>query len=119
MNITSGIIHTMKEKNITEVVLGLHHKANTVDTFFGAKIESLLKSTNKMILISKCVNPINTVTRIVIAVPRKAEYETGFARWIDRVANMAKQIGCRAIFYAYAETIPYLKARLRAGRYNI
>lgn len=72
-----------------------------------------------MILISKCVNPINTVTRIVIAVPRKAEYETGFARWIDRVANMAKQIGCRAIFYAYAETIPYLKARLRAGRYNI
>ena len=119
MNITSGIIHTMKEKNITEVVLGLHHKANIVDTFFGAKIESLLKSMNKMILISKCVNPINTVTRIVIAVPRKAEYETGFARWIDRVANMAKQIGCRAIFYAYAETIPYLKARLRAGRYNI
>lgn len=119
MNITSGIIHTMKEKNITEVVLGLHHKANIVDTFFGAKIESLLKSTNKMILISKCVNPINTVTRIVIAVPRKAEYETGFARWIDRVANMAKQIGCRATFYAYAETIPYLKARLRAGRYNI
>ena len=119
MNITSGIIHTMKEKNITEVVLGLHHKANIVDTFFGAKIESLLKSTNKMILISKCVNPINTITRIVIAVPRKAEYETGFARWIDRVANMAKQIGCRAIFYAYAETIPYLKARLRAGRYNI
>ena len=37
MNITSGIIHTMKEKNITEVVLGLHHKANIVDTFFGAK----------------------------------------------------------------------------------
>ena len=119
MNITSGIIHTMKERNITEVVLGLHHKANIVDTFFGAKIESLLKNTNKMILISKCVNPINTVTRIVIAVPRKAEYETGFARWIDRVANMAKQIGCRAIFYAYPETIPYLKARLRAGRYNI
>ena len=80
MNITSGIIHTMKERNITEVVLGLHHKANIVDTFFGAKIESLLKNTNKMILISKCVNPINTVTRIVIAVPRKAEYETGFAR---------------------------------------
>lgn len=119
MNITSGIIHTMKERNITEVVLGLHHKANIVDTFFGSKIESLLKNTNKMILISKCVNPINTVTRIVIAVPRKAEYETGFARWIDRVANMAKQIGCRAIFYAYPETIPYLKARLRAGRYNI
>ncbi len=119
MNITSGIIHTMKEKKITEVVLGLHRKANIVDTFFGAKIESLLKNTNKMILISKCINPISTVTRIVIAVPRKAEYETGFARWIDRIANMTKQIGCRAIFYPYADTIPHLKARLKAGRYNI
>ncbi len=119
MNITSGIIHTMKEKNISEVVLGLHHKANIVDTFFGAKIESLLKNTNKMILISKCVNPINTIKRIVIAVPQKAEYETGFARWIDRIANMAKQVGCRAIFYAYADTIPHIKARLKAGRYNI
>ncbi len=119
MNITSGIIHTIKEKNITEVVLGLHHKANIVDTFFGAKIESLLKNTNKMILISKCINPINTVTRIVIAVPRKAEYETGFTRWIDRIANMTKQIGCRAIFYAYVETIPHIKARLKAGQYNI
>lgn len=74
MNIIQRVNPHQKEKNITEVVLGLHHKANIVDTFFGAKIESLLKSTNKMILISKCVNPINTVTRIVIAVPRKAEY---------------------------------------------
>ncbi len=119
MNITSGIIHTMKEKNITEVVLGLHHKANIVDTFFGAKIESLLQNTNKMVLISKFVHPVNTVTRIVIAVPRQAEYETGFALWIDRIANMTKQIGCRAIFYAHPETIPYLNARLQAGRYNI
>ncbi len=119
MNITSGIIHTIKEKNITEVVLGMHHKVNIVDTFFGAKIESLLKNTNKMILISKCANPINTISRIVIAVPRKAEYETGFPQWIDRVANMTKQVGCRAIFYAYAETIPHLKGRLKAGQYNI
>lgn len=119
MNITSGIIHTMKEKNITEVVLGLHHKANIVDTFFGAKIESLLKSTNKMILISKCVNPINTVTRIVIAVPRKAEYETGFARWIDRVANHGEtnRLPCHILCLCRNHSL--FESRLRAGRYNI
>ena len=80
MNIASGIIHTMKEKNISEIVIGLHHKANIVDSFFGTKTESLLKGTNKMVAITKCTIPVNTVTRIVIAVPEKAEFETGFVK---------------------------------------
>lgn len=119
MNIASGIIHTMKEKNISEIVIGLHHKANIVDSFFGTKTESLLKGTNKMVAITKCTIPVNTVTRIVIAVPEKAEFETGFVKWVDRVANMAKQVGCRAIFYAHPNTIIQLKAILRKGKYNI
>ena len=113
INIASGILHTMKEKNISELVIGLHHKANIVDSFFGTKTESLLKNTNKMIFIAKCTIPISTVTRIVVAVPEKAEYETGFAKWVDRIANMAKQIGCRAIFYAHPQTITQLKAILK------
>lgn len=119
MNITSGIIHTMKEHNISELVVGLHQKANIVDSFFGSKIESLLKSTRKMIIISKFIIPINTITRIIIAVPHKAEYETGFAKWVDRIANMTKQIGCRAIFYAHPDTIGPLKTVLKTGRYHI
>lgn len=50
-----------------------------------------------MVWITKCVNPPATATRIVVAVPPKAEYETGFSRWIDRLAHMALQIGCRII----------------------
>ena len=34
-NVASGIVHTMKEYDVGEVVLGLHHKANIVDSFFG------------------------------------------------------------------------------------
>ena len=93
LNIASGIIHTIKEKNISEVVIGLHRKANIVDTFFGSKIEAILKGTHKMVWITKCVNPPATATRIVVAVPPKAEYETGFSRWIDRLSHMAQQIG--------------------------
>ena len=119
INIASGILHSMKEKDISELVIGLHHKANIVDSFFGNKTESLLKGTNKMIFIAKCIIPINTITRIVIAVPEKAEFETGFVKWIDRIANMAKQIGCRAIFYAHPNTIVQLKAVLKQGGYRI
>ncbi len=118
MNITSGIIHTIKEHNISEVVLGLHHKSNIVDSFFGSKIESLLNSTNKMVSIAKCVTPINMTTRIVVAVPEKAEYESGFTKWIDRIANIGREIGCRVIFYAHHDTITQIKAIIHHNHYN-
>ena len=81
-NVTSGIIHTIKENSITEVVMGLHHKTHFADSFFGAKTENLLKATNQMILISKSVQPLSTIKRLVVAVPAKAEYENGFVKSI-------------------------------------
>lgn len=119
LNVASGILHTMKEKDISEVVIGLHWKANIVDTFFGNKTETLLKGTNKTIFITKCTTPINTTTRIVIAVPEKAEYETGFVHWVNRIANITYQIGCRAIFYAHHQTIPQIRAALTKASVRI
>jgi nucleotide-binding universal stress UspA family protein len=43
LNIASGIIHTIKEYDATDVVIGLHRKANIVDSFFGNLAESLPK----------------------------------------------------------------------------
>lgn len=112
LNIASGILNTVKEHNISEIVLGLHHKANIVDSFFGSKIENMLRGTHKMIWITKCTTPPDTTSRIIVSVPPMAEYETGFATWIDRLANISQQIGCRIIFYAYESTIPHIEGVL-------
>ena len=112
LNIASGILNTVKEHNISEIVLGLHHKANIVDSFFGSKIENMLRGTHKMIWITKCSTPLDTTSRIIVSVPPMAEYETGFATWIDRLANISQQIGCRIIFYAYEATIPHIEGVL-------
>ena len=112
LNIASGILNTVKEHNISEIVIGLHHKANIVDSFFGSKIENMLRGTHKMIWITKCSTPPDTTSRIIVSVPPMAEYETGFATWIDRLANISQQIGCRIIFYAYEATIPHIEGVL-------
>ena len=112
LNIASGILNTVKENNISEVVLGLHHKANIVDSFFGTKIENMLRGTHKMIWITKCSTPPDTTSRMIVSVPPMAEYETGFALWIDRLANISQQIGCRICFYAYQSTIPHIRGLL-------
>jgi len=119
VNVISGIIHTMKENYITEVVMGLHHKSGIVDSFFGAKAESLLKATNQMIIISKSIQPISTIKRVVVAVPAKAEFEVGFVKWYDRVNNLSKQIGATTTFFAHPDTLQQIQALTKKNKFEV
>ncbi|MBO7318384.1 MAG: cation:proton antiporter, partial [Bacteroidales bacterium] len=119
LNIASGILNTVKENAISEVVLGLHHKANIVDSFFGSKIENMLRGTHKMIWITKCSTPPDTTSRMIVSVPPMAEYETGFAIWINRLANISQQVGCRICFYAYESTVPHIRALLNSRQQKV
>ena len=118
VNIASGIIHTIKENQITDIVVGFHHKANIADTFFGPTTQNILRRTNKMLLIVKGLTPINTINKMVVAVPAKAEYETGFQRWVDRIANISSQMGCRTIFYCNGDTGKALKTLIKGKKYR-
>ena len=118
VNVASGILHTIKENNITEVVTGFHHKANIADTFFGPTIQHILKGCNCMLLICKALTPINTINKIIVAVPQKAEYESGFDRWLDRIANVSMQIGCKVIFYSSRKTEDAIRKMVKSKRYN-
>lgn len=119
MNVASGIVHTMKEKGISELLIGIHHKANIADSFFGATAEAILKGTNKTIFIAKSIIPTNTLTRIIVYIPEKAEYETGFVTWVRRIANMSAQLGCKTIFYGHRDTLGQVKGRLLKEKRNI
>ena len=109
LNIASGIIHTIKEYEATDVVIGLHRKANIVDSFFGHLAESLLKGTHREVMIAKFLMPVNTLRRINIAVPPKAEYETGFAKWVEHFCRMGSILGCRVHFFANERTLMRLQ----------
>lgn len=110
LNIAQGIIHTQKEYAVTDVVIGLHRKTNLMDSFFGTMTENLLKGTNRQIMIAKLLMPVNTLRRIVVAVPDKAEYEMGFLKWMTQLCRMGKQLGCRVHFFATEGTLKHLRA---------
>ena len=109
----------MKENYITEVVMGLHQKSHFSDSFFGDKADNLLKSTNQMILISRSVQPISTIKRLVITVPQKAEFEVGFVKWYDRIKNICKQIGAKAVFYSHKETLEQIKILAKRNKFGV
>ena len=113
LNIASGIIHTIKEFEATDVIIGLHRKANIVDSFYGNLAESLLKGTHREVMICKCLMPVNTLRRINIAVPPKAEFETGFAKWVEHFCRMGSMLGCRVHFFSNERTLARLEQLTR------
>ena len=113
LNIASGIIHTAKEYEATDVIIGLHRKVNIVDSFFGMLAENLLKGLHREVMIAKFLIPINTIRRIIIAVPPKAEYEAGFQKWVEHFCRMGGTLGCRVHFFANEETTVRLQVLVK------
>lgn len=112
INVASAMRNVAVEQDSTEIVIGLHRKANIVDSFFGSLIEQLVASTNRMIIMSRCFIPVDTVTRVVVCVPEKAEYETGFHLWVSRIAMLAFNIEARLTFISYRETQEFIRTAI-------
>lgn len=119
INVASALNNVGREENSTDIIIGMHRKGNIVDTFYGSMIEQLLRTSNKMIFMSRCFIPLNTVNKIFTVVPEKAEFETGFPLWIMRIANLGAQIGAKLIILAYPETIEYMRSALEEGGYEV
>ncbi len=109
LNVASGIIHAAEEYNATNLVIGLHWKANIIDSFFGNLTESLLKGTNREVMVARYMIPSTTIRKIHVAVPPRAEFETGFVKWVEHIGRMASQLACGLIYYAEDTTLGYLK----------
>jgi Kef-type K+ transport system membrane component KefB/nucleotide-binding universal stress UspA family protein len=121
LNIAQGIIHTQKEYSVTDIVIGLHRKGSLMDSFFGNLTDNLLKGTHRQVMIAKLLMPANTLRRIVVAVPDKAEYEVGFVKWVTQLCRMARQLGCRVHFFSTHETESRLRtvvSRQEAGTFS-
>ncbi|HEX8677893.1 MAG TPA: cation:proton antiporter [Segetibacter sp.] len=112
-NISNGIIYTIKEQHITDLIIGLHQNANQKD-FLGATTERIIRFTYETIFIYKSVQPLNTLKRMVVLVTPKAEQEPGFGDWFSKLITVVKEAGLTLSFYAVAETIAELKYQQEA-----
>ena len=107
-NITNGIVYTLKEQNITDLLIGLHREASP-GNFLGPVAEKILKHTSETVFIYHTVQPFNTLKRIIVAVPVKAELEPGFAHWISKIFLIARQAAMPLEIFAGSDTVKEMK----------
>ena len=112
-NIVSGIVHATKEYGITDVIIGMHCKNCAGDTLFGNLTGALLEDLYQEVMIARFLMPVNTLRRIIVTVPAKAEYEPGFLKWVEQICRLATALGGGVYFYAGKDTNTALQKWIR------
>ena len=93
VNFVTATIHALRENDASELLIGMHRKRHEGDSFLGLFAQGLIDNMSRQLIIVDMHIPANTIRKIVVAVPEKAEYEKGFYRWINRIARMAEDLG--------------------------
>lgn len=108
-NVATGVIHTAKEQDSTTTIVGLHHRLNEADSAAGPYSEAFLTRLHKEIIMLRALMPFNTMRRIVVAVPPKAQFEPGFPKWMGHIINLSLALGCRMHFHGNNETLKFIR----------
>ena len=79
---------------------------------------TLISTQRKASIIFHPAQPLNTISRILVAVPRYAEKEHDFISCFGLVRRLSSQIGAKVVFFANEETQHALQAFCRRkGKY--
>jgi hypothetical protein len=66
--------------------------------------------------IYKSAQPFNTLKRMLVTVPPKAELEPGFIHWIGKLLGIAKEAGLSIVFYGHSITLKELENQYHRNR---
>ena len=109
VNIANAIVSVVKERSITDIVMGMHHDRTPGGSGIGRMAADVLGQSNVTTYLYHPAQPLPTIKRHLVVVPEKAEKEAGFQMWIQKLRNIADNSGARIVFYAPESTMQYLR----------
>ena len=112
LSVSNAIASVVKEREITDLVVGLHKEKDIPAAFLGHIVESVLVESSVSTFIYKPAQPISTVRRHLIIIPELAEKEIGFNQIIFRLRNVTQNTGAATVFYGSEATLNALKKLL-------
>lgn len=121
LNMTSGISRAVKEMLISDVIIEWDEKnSGTTDflfnSLFGSATDNLLDSVWETVYLCRMVHPINANKRIILIMPKNAEYEIGFSYAIHKLSTLSRQLGVSIRAYIYGKTQTAIEKEIKKLR---
>jgi len=118
-NIANGIKHAFRETGASDIIMGMHVHTDNNPKFWGEFIQSLYNGLNRQIVLTRFVQPLNTLRRIQVCVPSRAEFEPGFQRWLERLCRMSGNLDCRIQFHGRHESLILIREYVNNRHPNV
>ena len=109
VNRVTGLTYSVKELDATDILISLHRKQRISENFYGRFAPDLIAATSQQVIIYRSLIPINTLRRIHLVVPRRAELEPGFHQWADRIAALSLHLAVPMDIYSGHDTLVALR----------
>ncbi|WP_291913404.1 cation:proton antiporter [Chitinophaga sp. CB10] len=108
LNISDGISRAATELMVSDVILGWTDKTSATDrflgSFFGSTLDNVLQSVWETVYVCRFLYPLNTTKKMVLALPKNAEYEQGFLHYLQKMLMLAKQAGAKLVVFCAQST---------------
>lgn len=111
-NIADGISRAVKELRISQVIIGWRGDVSTRERIFGSVLDQFLAQSSTMLMVCKSEHPINTIDRVILAVPPFGEREPGFDDALLLVRRLADQIDARLVVLATEPSLSRIRRRV-------
>ena len=118
-NIANGIKHAFNEFQCSEIIIGMHMHPERSPKFWGEFHQNLFNGLSRQIIMARVIQPLNTIRRIQVAVPSRAEFEPGFYRWLERLSRMAGNLDCRIQFHGRTETLALINEYIQNRHHEV
>ncbi|NBC01286.1 MAG: universal stress protein [Bacteroidetes bacterium] len=114
LNVANGVRRAIDEYRISTVVIGWSGDNTARRYIFGSVLDQLLEETEEMVLVCRITQPLNTIRRMLLAIPPYADREPGFADAVRAMKIMANQIGAELLVLTTATSariqVPVIQA---------
>lgn len=116
MNISSGITRAVKERRITNVIIGWNGQTSATEAIFGGVLDQLLSQVRHMIMVCKMEKRISTVRHVYYAIPPFATLEPGFMEALRYVMILTNQIGAGLSVIGIEERMPRIQKCVKSTK---
>jgi len=106
--VVSGINNVIKEKDITDLIIGLQREKGFTPSFVYNLYNGYLKNEHVNLILYHAIQPLSTVESYVVLIPPDADREPGFFHALLRIWNIAKNSGATMQFFATSRMIEVL-----------
>ncbi|GAB3254436.1 cation:proton antiporter [Larkinella harenae] len=112
-DVINGINNVIKEKKVTDLLIGLESSKGFSPSFVYNLYNGYLQNQSTNVLVYHAVQPISTIKRHIVVLPPKSHNEPGFFHALLRIWNIARNSGATLSFFAEPATMEVLQKIIR------